>query len=320
MGSSALSKLVIVRRSDRPLELIDDRQLYAAIASGEWTRVTTGAYTPTRLWAPLKPIEQHKVFVGEVARRLKEPAVISHLAATAEHGIDVLGSWPRRMDVTTRRTVGGRSNGTVQRHTLGLDDVQTKAFGRHRITTPAQTALDLARSLPFVRAVSAVDQAIWTERAGGPLTTLAEIIALMNGTSPHRGDARARRVLAFAEPLAANVRESQSRVVVVQLGFPKPQLQKKKKVLRSGRVAYGDLYFADEDHWCEIDGRVKYVKPEYDATRDITQIVIDEKDRENEIRREVTGFSRWAAKDGDNPRVIWDILTGDGMPCSKPRP
>lgn len=319
MTSVAMRRLVITRRSDRPLELIDDRRLYAAIARGDWTRVTTGAYAPTSTWAPLKPIEKHRVFMHEVARRLKGPAVISHLAAAAEHQIDVLGAWPGRVDVTTARTGGGRSSGTVRRHTLGLDDVETLAFGEHRITTPTQTALDLARSLPFVRAVTAIDQAIWAGRPGGPLTTVDRILALMERTPPRRTNARARRALAFAEPLAANVRESQSRVVVVQLGFPRPRLQE-RRVLRSGRLVFGDLYFEDADHWCEIDGRVKYLKPEYDDGRDITEIVIDEKDRENEIRREVRGFSRWGAAQADDPRVIWGILTGDGLPCAKPRP
>ncbi|QAY61664.1 hypothetical protein ET475_02265 [Microbacterium protaetiae] len=192
-------------------------------------------------------------------------------------------------------------------------------WGDHEITTPAQTALDLARVLPFVRAVSAVDQAIWSERPGGPLTTLADIRKLLESSAPSRGDARARRVLDFANPLAANVRESQSRVVVVQLGFPMPLIQV-RRTLRSGRLAIADLFFEREDHWCEIDGRGKYLSPEFGADRSSAEIVIDEKNRENEIRREVRGFSRWEALEADNPRRIWDILTGDGMPCSRPRP
>jgi hypothetical protein len=42
--------------------------------------------------------------------------------------------------------------------------------------------------------------------------------------------------------------------------------------------------------------------------------------RSDEIRREVRGFSRWEATDADHPRRIWDILVGDGMRCSRPRP
>nr|WP_274637886.1 hypothetical protein [Microbacterium bovistercoris] len=311
--------LLIVRRRDRPLELIDDTALRRAIESRQWIRITAGAYARTDDWNGLKPIEQHAARVHEVVRRLVKPAAVSHLAAAAVHGIDVLGTWPRRVDVTTRRTTGGRSGGAVRRHALGLDDVERTPFGAHEITSAAQTALDLARYLPFIRAVSAVDQAIWLNRPGGPLTTIAEILALLDRSEPRRGDARARRVIEFANPLAANVRESQSRVVIAQLGFPTPRLQE-RRTLPSGRLVFGDFYFPDADHWGEVDGRGKYLSPEFGVDRNPAAIVIDEKNRENEIRREVRGFSRWEAKDADDPRRLWDILTGDGLPCAKPRP
>ena len=115
------------------------------------------------------------------------------------------------------------------------------------------------------------------------------------------------------------MRESQSFVVVVSLGFPRPLVQY-RRVLRSGRLAIADLYFVDEDHWCEVDGRGKYLSPEFGAERDAATIVIDEKNRENEIRREVRGFSRWEATLADRPAMLYDLLTGDGMRSSRRRP
>jgi len=319
MTAPVSSTLELIRRSDRALELIDDRKLRRSIDSGLWTRVVPGAFAKTDDWRALKPIAKHRLLVEETMRRLQHPAVISHRAAAAAWDIDILGSWPTQIDVTTARRSGGRSGGRVQRHALGLDDVESVSWGEHQITTPAQTALDLARTLPFVKAVSAVDQAIWPGRPDGPLTTIKEIRKRLKESEPRRGDARARRVLDFARAGAANVRESQSRVVVAQLGFPMPEVQY-RRVLRSGRVAFSDLWFEREQHWCEIDGRGKYLSPDFGPERSPEEIVIDEKNRENEIRREVRGFSRWEPVDADDPRRIWDILTGDGLPCSKPRP
>jgi hypothetical protein len=54
--------------------------------------------------------------------------------------------------------------------------------------------------------------------------------------------------------------------------------------------------------------------------RSAAETVIDEKNRENEIRREVRAFSRWEALDADNPQLIYDILTAAGLPSTKPRP
>lgn len=316
MQPDGTTLVAVVRRRDQ-LEAVDDRRRRRKVTSGEWVKVVAGAYARSKTWRRLRPEERHRVRVLEIMRRLQHPTVVSHLSAAVLWGIDVLGEWPSTLDVITERRSGGRSGGAVRRHALGLEGVERIPFRGHFVTTPAQTALDLARSLPFVRAVSAVDQALWAKRRGGPLTTKGEIFALMDA-APRRGDARARRVIRFASHLADNVRESQNRVVVVHLGFPEPRLQE-RRVLPSGRVAYGDMYFVDFDHWVEIDGRGKY-RGAYDDDRDPADIVIDEKNRENEIRRVVRAFSRWEATDADDPALIYAILTGDGLPSSKPPP
>lgn len=308
----------VIRRTDR-VDRFDDRKLGALIAAGTWVRLAPGAFARTADWRGLTPLEQHRLRVVETTRRLRGPAVLSHFAAAAIWCIDVLGVWPRTIDVTRPPARGGRSTGWVRRHARGVDDLATVPFDEHRITTPAQTALDLARLVPHANGVAIVDQAIWTGRDGGPLTTLDEITDLWEAGSAHRGNPRAMRAIAFANPLAANVRESQSRVVIARLGFPNPRIQE-RRVLSSGRVVYGDFYFPGQDHWAELDGRGKYLSPEFGSDRDPGEIVIDEKNRENEIRREVRGFSRWEPADADSPARLYDILTGDGLLSSLPRP
>jgi hypothetical protein len=312
------SPIDVFRRDDQ-LDVVDDRRLRRHIRSGEWVRVTAGAYARAASWNALRPIDRHRVRVLEVCRRLRPGAVVSHLAAAAVHGIDVLGSWPRYVDVRIERASGGRSGGAVRRHALGLEGVECTEFGVHRITTPAQTALDLARTLPFLRASTAVDQALWEDRPGGALTRKAALLDLLDAGGPRRGDVRARRVLEAAESGAANVRETQARVVLAQLGFP-PSHPQERRILASGRLVFGDRYFPHHDHWLEIDGRGKYLSPEFGDDRDPADIVIDEKNRENEIRREVRGFSRLEATDFDHERRVYDVLTGDGLPSSRRRP
>jgi hypothetical protein len=308
----------IVRRRDS-LDPVDDRRRRRLVASGEWVRVTSGAYARRTEWLALTSMQRHRVLVHEVGRRQQAGAVVSHLSAAAEHGMDVLGPWPTRVEVTVERATGGRSGGAVRRRALGLEDVERAPFGVHEITTPAQTALDLARALPFLRASTVVDQALWTGRKGGPLTTKAELLGLLDAHPPRRGDVRARRVIELAEEEAMNVRETQARVVVGKLGFP-PSRPQERRVLPSGRVVYGDRYFPEQDHWLEIDGRGKYLSPAFHSDREPADLVIDEKNRENEIRREVRGFSRLEAHELDDERLVYDILTGDGLSSSKRRP
>lgn len=309
-------------RLSRRRELADPpdyRRLRRHVTAGTWCRIAPGVYADAAQWRRLTPLEQHRLRVEEVALRLTSPAVLSHAAAAAAWGMDILGAWPDAVDVTIERASGGRSGGAIRRRALGLDDVERVAFGIHEVTSPAQTALDLARTLPFVRAVTAVDQALWTGRTGGALTSTGEILRLLDASAPRRGDARIRRVIDASATLSANVRETQMRLLVVALGFPEPRLQE-RRVLRTGRLVFGDLYFAEQDHWLEIDGRGKYLSPEFGAHRDAAAVVVDEKNRENEIRREVHGFSRLEATDADHPRRVYDVLTADGLRSTKPRP
>ncbi|MFT4220670.1 MAG: hypothetical protein QM611_09150 [Microbacterium sp.] len=308
----------VVRRRGQ-LDRVDDRRLRRMLETREWVRIVPGVFARAVDWRALKPIERHRAKVLETLHRMTAPAVVSHRSVAAAWGIDTLGAWPRHVEITTERASGGRTSGLVRRYGLGLSDVERMPFAGRHVTVPAQTALDLARSLPFAEAVAAVDQAIWQGRDGGPLTTLGEVEDLLELAEPRRGDVRARRVLEFASPLAANVRESQMRVLVVALGFSTPRPQE-RRVLPSGRVAYGDLYFPEDDHWLEVDGRGKYLSPEFGLERDPAMIVIDEKNRENEIRREVRGFSRLEATDADNPRLVYDVLTRDGLRSRLPRP
>lgn len=307
----------IERRRYRP-DPIDDRKLRRALADKTWTRVTAGAFTRTSDWASLTPIQQHRLRTAEVARRRRAPVVISHFAAAAMCDVDVLGDWPERIDVTVPTATGGRSSGLIRRRFGDVDAVATMPFGLHRVTRPDQTALDLARILPFAHGVAVIDQAIHSARVGGGLTTPTEIRHLLEA-APHPGDTRAKRAIAFAHPLAANVRESQLRVVVNTLGFPHPRVQE-RRVLRSGRLVFGDLYFPEQDHWLELDGRGKYTSPEFTNGRTTAEIVLDEKARENEIRREVGGFSRLEPSDLNEPRRLYDILTSDGLRASRARP
>ena len=308
----------VMRRSDWT-DPVNDRRLRREVSAGRWVRVTTGAYTRRELWNSLSPMDRHRLRVQEVARRLAPGAVISHFGAAAVWGMDVLGAWPTAVDVTIARATGGRSGGAVRRRALGLESLETVPWGRHQVTTPRQTAIDLARSIPAARAAGAVDQAIWGGRAGGPLTTRGEILELLDAGEVRRGDARARRLIRGAESETANVRESQARIVLAQLGFPASRAQE-RRVLASGRLVFGDRYFPEFDHWLEIDGRGKYLSPEFGTGRDPAEIVIDEKNRENEIRREVRGFSRLEATDLDHPRRVYEILTGDGLPAARLRP
>lgn len=187
------------------------------------------------------------------------------------------------------------------------------------MTSPAQTVVDLAATLSFTAGVVCLDQVLWRRREGGPLATTGELHAALSPPGGLRGAARAERAVLFASALSDSVRESQSRVHIHLLGFPEPVLQH-PLTLPSGRRAFPDFFFPDHAHAGEFDGVGKYIDPELLAVRTPEQALIAEKDRGDELRRVVRRHPRWRIPALRDPRLLYDILTGDGLPSSKPRP
>ena len=282
-------------------------------------RVAPGSFAPGDAWRSLRPMDRHHVRVIEVMDRARVPLLLSHFAAAAVWGIDHIGAWPTPVDVTVPRTGGGRSSGEFRRRTTWYPDAASVAWRGHAITTPAQTALDLARVGSFSAGVVALDQARWARREGGPLATLEELEVLAGADPRKQGSLRTRAALDFSSHLSDSVRESEARVLIDRLGFPAPVLQQRLR-LPSGRVADTDFYFEDFDHAAEFDGVGKYLDPTLLKGRSPEEALIAEKDRGDELRRAVRAFSRWRTPAHRDPRLLYDILAGAGLPSRRPRP
>ncbi len=187
--------------------------------------------SPARRGRVLTPIDRHAQRVWEAAARTSPGTVFSHASACALWGIDTLGGastsrFGDRVDISVERTSGGRTTGNLRRHTADMTSIDVLAWGDHWITTPSQTMLDMAATLPFTIGVVAADQGALGEAARqGRLLSLD---ALRTHAERYRGRgrrSRARRVAEFATAESDSVRESQSRVVLDGLGFAAPELQ-----------------------------------------------------------------------------------------------
>ena len=310
---------LLIRRRELVAIGLDDGLLRRSLRAGDLAQVVTGAYAKRAEWEVLKPIEQHRMRVLATSERLRTEVVYSHHAAAALWGIQLLGRWPQLVDVTLERASGGRSDGALRRHCTGLETTRVTQLHGLTITTPAQTIIDLARMLPFADGVAAADSALHRKRRPAPLVTrdeLFEVLALAEGK---RGFRKAARATEFATDLSDSVEESNSRVQIHLLGFPEPELQR-AFVIPSGATFETDFYFREVDHIGECDGRAKYTDPLFLNGRTPQEAVIDEKNRENELRRLVRGFSRWEPRELYPPRRLYDRLTRDGVPTTKRRP
>lgn len=87
-------------------------------------------------------------------------------------------------------------------------------------TTPARTALDLARRYPVGKAVAAIDAL-----ARATDLKLADVEMLAERYRGSRGIRNARIALDLVDPGAESPRETWLRLLLVRAGFPRPQTQ-----------------------------------------------------------------------------------------------
>lgn len=312
-----LMTINLIHRNERLPLGESDADLNRALRRGELIRVAPGTYAAAHDWDGLEPMERHRTRVLAAVERTTD-VVFSHHAAAALWGIRLLGEWPTTVDVTVDRATGGRSSGQIRRHCVGLDRVAVTMLDGILVTTPAQTVIDLARALPFAQGVAAIDSALHRKRRPVPLADREELLDLVAATQGRRL-ARLRAAADFSTDLSDSVEESHSRVQLHLLGFPRPELQV-VFALPDGSRAEPDFYGPDYDHVGECDGRDKYRNPQYLKGRSPEEVVIHEKNRENELRRVVSRLSRWEPADLYPPRKLYDRLTRDGLPSTLPRP
>ena len=310
---------IVHRRRERDGEPVNDRRLRRLLDEGAVIRIVAGSYANRASWDALTPLDRHYLRVLEGAARARGELVVSHFAAAAVWCMDILGSWPARVDVRIDRAGGGRSSGAFRRRALGLDDVELVPWQGHWITSPAQTAIDLAGTLTFTKAVVALDQALWAKRSGGALTDIAAVRSVAARASLRVGARKLSSAIDFATSLSDSVRETQSRVLIDRMGFPAPVLQRRFD-LPSGRIVHPDFFFEDQQHAGEFDGLGKYLDPLILRGRTPEEALIDEKDRADELMRVVRGLSRWRTPALTDPRQLYDILAAAGLPTRQPRP
>ena len=120
-----------------------------------------------------------------------------------------------------------------------------------RVTTLARTVLDLLRTLTMERSVTIGDAAL---RLGLTLEELAEVAGRCIGW---RGMLQARRAMNFLDARSESAGESYSRVILDQIGMPRPipQYEVWNNGLLVGRADFGWVEFRTLG---EFDGKEKY--------------------------------------------------------------
>ena len=218
--------------------------------AGELVRVRHGAYADE---AAVGALQRHLQLVAGTEPLLAPGTVLSHVSAGILHQ---LPSWePQLGRVTVIRQSAGHGSRRTALHSrsLPLSAEEVTSVGGHRCTTLERTAIDLACSLDFERAVAVLDAAL---RLGGSRTVMSDIVSRSSG---RHGVGTARAALSFADGKSESVGESVSRVRLAEAGVAVPGLQLNVFDASGQWVARCDFGWALEGVLGEFDGRIKYI-------------------------------------------------------------
>jgi hypothetical protein len=101
-----------------------------------------------------------------------------------------------------------------------VSDDEVQLIGGIPVTTPARTALDLARRYPLGQAVAAIDSL-----AQATHLKTVDVESLAERYRGRRGIRRARTVLPLVDAGADSPRETWLRLLLIRAGYPPPQTQ-----------------------------------------------------------------------------------------------
>ena len=125
-----------------------------------------------------------------------------------------------------------------------------------RLTTPAWTAVEVARSLSRPRALATLDAALRSQTCDG-----RQLLAAAEAQAGRRGIVMVRQLILMARPEAESPMESEARLVMLDGGLPEPCLQH-EIVDRDGRLWRLDFAWPDCKVAVEYDGFDFHSSPE----------------------------------------------------------
>ncbi len=293
-----------------------DRALRRSAERGQAVRVARGRFLPEAEWNELDHDAKYKAKIHAWVETTRTRQVFSHWSAAALWGYPIIGAWPNRIHVTLGLRAGQRSTRGVTRHLAEFTEGEVVERDGLLVTSPIRTIVDLARVAGFASGVAACDRALSLAKGlPGPnlhieRDALLEAAACLTGK---RGVRRLRSVAEFADGRSGSAGESLSRVQIARLHLPAPDLQV-EIVDRTGQTWHSDFGWPDLALLGEFDGMVKYTRNRYLKEREVADVVIEEKLREDAMRlASGCGMVRWTWPVASDPAQLKQLLVSAGL-------
>ncbi|GAA1470198.1 hypothetical protein GCM10017607_08630 [Microbacterium thalassium] len=266
-------------------------------------RVRPGVYADGAAWRALSPWDRYRHRVEAVALTWDDPVFCLESAA-------VLGTLPvfgEPRDVHVLDSGGtSRRYGDVVVHG-SMDDAETVRHDGIAATALVPTAVALCRVLPPAFALAVADAALRQSAES------LDFAALGRAAADRRGRRRLDWVHERATAVAESVGESVSRAVIEWLGFEAPELQTAFE--HEGFTDRVDFFWRVRRVIGESDGWGKY---DADDPRAMKAHFVDEKRREDRLRRNEGPMARWEWADMMRGTPLGDKLSAAGLTPARP--
>ncbi|BCW72533.1 hypothetical protein [Arthrobacter sp. NicSoilB8] len=313
---SDLPRLILAR--EHVQQGLTPNELAKRCRSGALVRVRQGVYVDGSAWRALQPWEQYRLRVSAAAESFTAPTVFARHSAASVWGVPTIGL-RHPVHALTLQNGGGRSRAGVRRHYAAPDGLKVFRRDGLLVTGRVRTVLDLAAFTPFAEAIVPLDHVLRPDAALGlPPLSKEKLLAGVDGNYTAAAARRIRTAVEFADPRSGSPGESYGRGLMCVAGFQPPELQHEVRD-DAGLAGYTDYYWDTVRLVGEFDGEEKYVKSEYLRGRTASQVVVDEKERENRIRATGLRVLRWVWADLMEPGRLERKLAAFGVPRRRAR-
>lgn len=267
-----------------------DRDLQSGLRSGQLVRLRHGAYAPAEAYRNLGDAQRHVILARAVVRQQSGQVALTGHSAAAVHDLSVFG---QDLDVVHLIRLDGQhakieSGVKHHRRPRLLSEEDLVECNGLLVPSVARTVWEVASMSPLIRGVCTADSALHRhEHLADELRALAPQFQRRPGTRI------GKMAVTLADGGAESEGESITRVQCFRFGIPRPTLQFEVFSSSTGRlIGRSDFYWDGYRHLGEFDGKTKYVRYLREG-ESIADVVVREKHREDEMRGERYGMSRF---------------------------
>lgn len=248
----------------------DKEQVRRLVRSGRWVRVRRGAYVERAVWDAADPRQRHLLAARAALLAVADESVASHDTAALAHG---LPDWGLQLDVVSLTRPGPRTpriEAGVRHHLAALPPAHAGRADAMPVTSPARTALDVARARGFEAGLVCADAALHAGTHAVDLRRVADVMRQWPGA------AAASAVAHAADGRAESPGETLTRIALQEMGF-----HVESQVELPEIAARVDFRLVGHRVVVEFDGRSKYASVRGSGDG---RILWEEKWREDRIR------------------------------------